>query len=305
MTSITGSAIPGSRFVHPAVLARIGNLELLARTVVDGFINGLHRAPYFGGSVDFAEHRGYVAGDDVRRVDWRLYARTDRHYVKQYEAETNANFSVLFDVSRSMAFQSRGVPKLEYACYVAACLAYLAHRQRDRVGIATFDTDVIDYVPPSARHFNTLLYTLDRARAKRRGGLRAPLARLAERLKARGIVALVSDLYEEPDQVLDAVLPLRALGNDVIVFHVLDPAEIDFPYDQPSAFEDLETGDQLPVIPEAFVDRYRALVRAHIDQLRSKLTGSRIDYVLVNTAEPLDATLFAYLSSRDRLMHAR
>ncbi len=305
MNTIGGAAIPGARFVHPAVLARIGNLELLARTVVDGFINGQHRAPYFGGSVDFAEHRGYVPGDDVRRVDWRLYARSDRYYVKQYEAETNANFTVLFDLSRSMAFGSRGVSKVEYSCYLAACLAYLAHRQRDRVGIATFDADVLEYVPPSAKHLNTLLYTLDRARAERRGGLRAPLMKLAERLKARGIVALVSDLYEEPDAVLDVVLPLRALGHDVIVFHVLDAAEIDFPYDQPSAFQDLETGEQLPIVPESFADRYRALVQGHIDQLREKLTGSRIDYVLVNTAEPLDATLFAYLSSRDRLMHAR
>src|SRR5687767_10531170 len=128
-------AMPGARFVDPRVLARIGNLDLLARHVVDGFINGLHRAPYFGASIDFAEHRGYVAGDDIRRVDWRLYARTDRYYVKQYEADTNTNVNILFDVSRSMGFASRQVSKLDYASYVAACLAYLAHRQRDRVGI--------------------------------------------------------------------------------------------------------------------------------------------------------------------------
>jgi uncharacterized protein (DUF58 family) len=225
--------------------------------------------------------------------------------VKQYEAETNTNFSVLFDVSRSMAFSSHALSKLEYGCYLAACLAFLAHRQRDRVGIATFDAELVEYVPPSAKHFHTLLYTLDRARAERRGGLREPLAKLTERLKARGIVALVSDLYHEPDEILDTILPLRALGNDLIVFHVLDPAEIEFPYDQPSAFQDLETGEQVPVVPESFAAQYRALVQAHIDRLRARLTGSRIDYVLVNTAEPLDATLFAYLSSRDRLLRAR
>src|SRR5260221_12759263 len=144
-------SVPGARFVDPSILGRIRNLVLLAQTVVDGFINGLHRAPYFGASIDFAEHRGYVAGDDIRRVDWKLYARTDRYFVKQYEADTNANFSVLLDVSRSMGFASEGVTKLEYASYLAACLAYLSHRQRDRVGIVTFDSDVVNYVPSSAK----------------------------------------------------------------------------------------------------------------------------------------------------------
>src|SRR6184192_4711909 len=145
--TLQSGAIPGARFVDPAVLARIGNLELVARSVVDGFINGTHRAPYFGASIDFAEHRGYVAGDDIRRVDWRMYARTDRYYIKQYEADTNANFCVILDVSRSMGFASRGVSKLEYACFLSACLAFLAHRQRDRVGIITFDDQIVEHVP--------------------------------------------------------------------------------------------------------------------------------------------------------------
>src|SRR3954466_982804 len=141
---LTTSSIPGARFIDPGVLSRIGNLELVARHVVDGFINGMHRSPYFGASVDFAEHRGYVAGDDIRRVDWRLYARTDRFYVKQYEADTNTNFTILCDVSKSMGFSSGGVSKLEYASYLGACLAYLATRQRDRVGIITFDEDIVN-----------------------------------------------------------------------------------------------------------------------------------------------------------------
>src|SRR5919204_1033816 len=138
--------LAGARFVDPKILARIGSLDLLARTVVDGFINGLHRAPYFGASIDFAEHRGYVAGDDIRRVDWRLYARTDRDYIKQYEADTNTNVSVLLDVSRSMRFSSRGIPKIEYASFVGACLAYLSQKQRDRVGLITFDNDIVQQV---------------------------------------------------------------------------------------------------------------------------------------------------------------
>src|SRR6186713_1841321 len=158
------SAIPGARFMDPTVLARIGNLELVSRAVVDGFINGMHKAPYFGASVDFAEHRGYVPGDDIRRVDWKLYARTDRYYVKQYEADTNTNFTILFDISKSMRFASDGISKLEYASYLAACLGYLATRQRDRVGILTFDEDIVTHVPASAKHFNQVLYTLDRAK---------------------------------------------------------------------------------------------------------------------------------------------
>ncbi len=298
-------AIPGARFVDPTVLSRIGNLELLARTVVDGFINGMHRAPYFGASIDFAEHRGYVAGDDIRRVDWRLYARTDRYYVKQYEADSNANFSVLLDVSKSMGFASRGVSKLEYGCFLAACLAYMAHRQRDRVGLVTFDEEVVEHVPPSAKHFEVVLYALDRARPSRQGRLAEPLSRMAEHFKRRGIVALISDFYEEPDAIAEALKPLRFLGNDLMVFHVLDPAEVDFDYSDPASFQDLETGDELPVVPESFADKYRSLVREHVDALASKFSEQRIDYTLMNTAAPLDQGLFNYLSARERLMRVR
>jgi uncharacterized protein (DUF58 family) len=301
----TGSAIPGARFVDPTILSRIGNLDLLARTVVDGFINGLHRAPYFGASIDFAEHRGYVAGDDIRRVDWRLYARTDRYYVKQYEADTNANFCLLFDISKSMSFASRGVSKLEYGSYLGACLAYLAHRQRDRVGIITFDSDIVTHVPPSAKHFNVLLHTLDRAKAERRGDLTGPLQKMAEHFKRRSILVLISDFYEDPAVILEAVKPLRFLGNDLIVFHVLDPAELTFDYKDASSFEDLESGDQMPVVPESFAAQYRQLIREHLDALTTKFSEHRIDYTVVNTADPLDHALFSYLSTREKLMRVR
>jgi uncharacterized protein (DUF58 family) len=295
----------GARFVDPTILARIGNLELLARTVVDGFINGLHRAPYFGASIDFAEHRGYVAGDDIRRVDWRVFARTDRFYVKQYEADTNTNFSVLFDVSKSMGFKSGAVSKLEYGSYLAACLAYLAHRQRDRVGIITFDSDIVTHVPPSAKHFDVLLHTLDRARAQRPGQLVGPLNKLAEHFKRRSVLVLISDFYEDPNLVLDAIKPLRFLGNELIVFHVLDRAEIDFTFEDASSFEDLESGEQLPVVPESFGDEYRRLIAEHTNALATKFSEHRIDYTLLNTSKPLDHALFSYLSSRERLMRVR
>jgi uncharacterized protein (DUF58 family) len=300
------SQIPGARFVDPKVLGRIGNLELLARTVVEGFINGLHRAPFFGASIDFAEHRGYVPGDDIRRVDWRLYARTDRYYVKQYEADTNTNVSILLDISRSMQFAGRGgVSKLDYACFVGACLAYLAQRQRDRVGAITFDQDVVSHVPPSAKHFNIVLHTLDRARAERSGNLAVPLNKMAEHFKRRGILVLISDFYEEPDAVLEAVKPLKFLGNDLIVFHVLDDAELNFGYEDASSFEDLESGEQVPVVPESLVKEYRAMINAHIEALTTKFSEHRIDYTLLNTSEPLDRALFSYLSSRERLMRVR
>jgi uncharacterized protein (DUF58 family) len=298
-------SVPGARFVDPSILSRIGNLELLARHVVEGFINGLHRAPYFGASIDFAEHRGYVAGDDIRRVDWRLFARTDRYYVKQYEADTNTNLSILFDISRSMSFKSGSVSKLEYGSYVAACLAYLAHRQRDRVGIVTFDGDIVTHVPPSAKHFNVVLHTLDRASADRPGNLSVPLNKMAEHFRRRGLLVLISDFYDEPDAILDAIKPLRFLGNDLIVFHVLDAAEIDFGFEDASSFEDLESGEQVPVVPESLRAEYRQMIQAHIEALTTKFSEHRIDYTVLNTAEPLDRALFSYLSSRERLLRVR
>jgi uncharacterized protein (DUF58 family) len=298
------SPVPGSRFIDPAVLAKIGNLEFIARTVVDGVINGSHRSPYFGASVDFAEHRGYVPGDDIRRVDWRVFARTDKYYIKEFEADSNANFSVLLDVSKSMAFGSR-ITKLDYAKTLAACLTYLVSKQRDRVGLVTFDEDIIDHVPPSAKHVDVVLHTLDRVQAKRPGRLGAPLRKLAEHFGRRGIVVVISDFYEEPDEILDAVSLIRYRGNDVILFHVLDQAEIDFTFEEASSFEDLESGEQLPVVPDALRQQYRAMIQEHIAALTTKSSAQRIDYNLLNTSVPLDYALFNYMSIRDRLSRTR
>src|SRR6188474_2957435 len=193
------SAIPGARFMDPSVLARIGNLELVSRAVVDGFINGMHKAPYFGASVDFAEHRGYVPGDDVRRIDWKLWARTDRYYVKEYEAESNSNFSVLLDVSKSMNYGSGAVTKLDYAKILTACLTNLVHHQRDRVGLVTFDDDVVNFVPSSAKHMEVVLHTLDKVQAGRPGSLKAPFQKMAEHFGRRGLLVIISDFYEVPD----------------------------------------------------------------------------------------------------------
>lgn len=298
-------AAAGARFLDPAVLARIDNLELLARTVVDGFLAGLHRSPYLGFSLDFAEHRPYMPGDDIRRIDWKLFGRTDRHYIKLFEAETNANFAVLLDVSRSMAYTSHGVTKLDYGRYLAAALLFFSNRQRDRVGLVTFDHRVVEYVPPSMKNMDTALHVLDRATAGRPGSLRDPLLTVTERIGRKGILVLVSDFYEEPDAIMQAVVPLRARGHDVIVFHVLDPAEISFPFQEASGFEDLETGEQIPVIPAKLREDYMRLVRAHLEELERRFTGSGIDYKVLDTSQPLDVALFTYLAARERLSRVR
>ena len=302
---IQAGGLTGARFVDPVVLARVGNLELVARSVVDGFINGMHRSPYFGASVDFAEHRGYTPGDDISRVDWKLFGRTDRFYIKEYEADSNANFAVLLDVSKSMGFGSRGITKLDYGRILAGCLTYLVHRQRDRVGFVAFDSDIVEFVPPSAKHMDVTLHVLDRLQPSRPGQLGPPLKKLAEHFARRGVLVLISDFYEDPDAVLDAVSLLRFRGHDMIVFHVLDPAEIEFNYDQASAFEDLESGEQIPIVPEALREQYRQLVREHSEALRSKFSELRVDYALLNTATPLDHALFSYLSMREQLSRVR
>lgn len=298
-------ATKGARFVDPQVLARLGSIELVARSVVDGFINGLHRAPHLGFSLDFAEHRAYEPGDELRRVDWRLFARTDRFYVKQFEADSNSNVVVLLDVSASMRFGSRGLAKIDYGRYLAASLLYFSHKQRDRVGLITFDQGVVDYVPPSAKHLDFALYALDKVGASRQGQLAPPLLNATERLRRRGIVVVVSDLYEEPEEVARAIRPLRFRGHDVIVFHVLDAAEREFPFGEASSFEDLESGERLPVVPEALRAEYQALVRQHVEALGRVLVDSRIDYALFDTSVPLDFALFRYLSARERLRRVR
>jgi len=212
-------------------------------------------------------------------------------------------------VSRSMRFTSHSVTKLDYARYLVACLAYLARKQRDRVGLVTFDDDVIDFVPPSAKHLPILLHTLERADqapAKRgKGTLARPLDKAGEACRRRGLMVLVSDLYEDPRAVLDAVAVLSHRGSDLMVFHVLDPAELELPFDQPAAYEDLESGERIPVVPDAVRERYRALVSLHVSTLSRVLGENRIDYGLFDTSKPLDHALARFLTRRERLARVR
>ena len=286
---MTAPVAPQASFLDPSVLARIGNLELLAKIVVEGFINGLHRSPNLGSSTDFAEHRAYMPGDDIRRIDWKLFARSDRHYIKEYEADTNTNFSVVLDVSPSMRYGANAetgrVSKLTYGCYLAACLTYFSSLQRDRVGLATIDTDIVDYVPPSAKHLQLVLHALDRIEKKARDAKAAPgkstllnpLRKLSETVRRRSIVVLISDFYEDVDRVIDAIAYRRGRGNDLVVFHLLDTSEIDFTFTDSTNFIDMETGDKMPVIPEYLRKQYRALVAEHTGALRKRIGETRAD----------------------------
>jgi uncharacterized protein (DUF58 family) len=262
-----------------------------------------------------------MPGDDIRRIDWRLFGRTDRHYVKEFEADTNTNFLVVLDISASMRYRGestgpQGVSKLTYGCYLAAALAYFSSLQRDRVGLVTFDADIVEYVPPSAKHLQLVLHALqrtvagsperERARAPERAGALVPVMRkLGESLRRRSIVLLISDLYEEPDDVMDALTFLRGRGNDVIVSHVLDHDELAFPFTDAGSFVDLESRLALPVIPNYLRTQYRALVAAHTAELSRRSRNQRLDYALYDTAKPLDQALFAYLSSRQRFSRVR
>jgi uncharacterized protein (DUF58 family) len=297
--------VPGRTFLDPKVLARIDDLEIVARFVVEGFISGLHRSPHLGFSTDFAEHRQYMPGDDTRHMDWRVYARTDRLYIKNYEADTNANFLVILDVSGSMGYGTSGLTKLEYAKYLGACLAYFSHRQRDRVGLATVDSDIVDFVPPSAKHLNQVLHGLDRARAKGRGSLAMPLLKISESQHRRSILLLLSDLYEPADKIRDALGPLRDAGHDLVVMHLLDPSELNFTFDAAGTFEDLESGERIPVVPGRLRTRYTELIRDHLAAVEKLLGEGRIDYLMVDTSKPVDEVLFQYLLRRERMQSVR
>lgn len=290
------------RYLDPAVIARIGSMELRARAVVEGFLSGLHRSPAQGFSVEFSEYRQYMPGDDTSLIDWKLYARSDRHYVKKFEEETNLECHLLLDVSGSMGYGSAGVTKLEYGAYLAASIAYLMNRQRDAVGLLAFADRIVQHLPASARpgHLRRLLLALDALRADSGSDLSRPLDRLAEALSRRGMAVLISDLLDEPAEVVRGLRHLRFRGVDVVVFHLLDPAELTLPFEAAARFRDLETGAELTAVPSAVRERYVREVEAFIAAYRRELRLAGIDYCLVDTSRPLDQALLAYLSARAR-----
>ena len=289
------------RFLDPRVLTGISSLDLIAKTVVDGFVAGLHRSPDFGFSQEFAEYRAYSPGDDLRHVDWNVYARTERMYLKRYRGETNSLLTVLLDASHSMRYASHAISKMDYARYAAASLFYLAiHNQRDAAGLIVFDDEVRSYIRPSTRQgqLARLLSGLELAEPRARTDFSKPMRHFQEFLRRRGLVVIVSDFYESPETVVRTIEPLRFHGNEVVLFHVLDPEEIAPVLGGPSLLVDLETDQQMEVTPDYAANEYRGKMAAHIADLRARAQGAGMDYFLLQTDRPLDAALREYLNIR-------
>ena len=289
------------RFLDPAVLAGISGLDLVAKTVVDGFVAGLHRSPDFGFSQEFAEYRAYSPGDDLRHVDWNVFARTERAYLKRYRGETNSLLTVLLDASNSMNYKSHSVNKMDYARYIAASLFYLAIKdQRDAAGLIVFDDEVRNYIRPSTRQgqLQRLLAGLELAEPRARTDFTKPLFHFQEFLRRRGLVVMISDFYESPEKIVRTVEPLRFHGNEVVLFHVLDPKELQLDLNEPAILVDLETQERLEVTPEYTKNEYRQKMDAHIADLRDRTRAAGMDYYLLVTDRPLDGALREYLTIR-------
>ena len=289
-----------ARFIDPALLAGLSHLDLVAKTVVDGFVAGLHKSPDFGFSQEFAEYRAYTPGDDLRHVDWNVYARTERAYLKRYRGETNSQLTLMVDTSASMGYTSRNLTKLDYSRYLAVSLAYLANQQRDAAGVIVFADDVVDYVQPSTRQgqFMRVAHAIEKAQLGTRTDFAKPFLHFQQFLRRRGIVVVISDFYEDPQKVIDTVNPLRFHGNDLILFHVLDPEEIRPQLKEPLLLVDMETQDALEVSPEYTREEYAPKIDAHIDALSKKAAASNIDYFLLRTDRPLDQAMLEYFLVR-------
>jgi uncharacterized protein (DUF58 family) len=290
------------RFLDPAVLAGISGLDLVAKTVVDGFVSGLHRSPDFGFSQEFAEYVAYNPGDDLRNVDWNVYARSEKLYLKRYRGETNSYLTILLDASNSMQFGSHRVNKMDYARYLAASLFYLAiHEQRDAAGLITFDDEIRNYIRPSTRQgqLHRLLAGLEQAEARARTDFAKPMQYFLEFLKRRGIVLIVSDFWESPESIVKAIEPLRYHGNEVVLFHVLDPEDVRPKMNGPSILVDLETQSEMEVTPDYGKKEYRDKIEAHLTDLRNRTQSAGMGYFLLMTDRPLDAALREYLTLRE------
>jgi uncharacterized protein (DUF58 family) len=291
------------RFLDPAVVSKLATMEIRARLVVEGFVTGLHKSPYKGFSVEFAEHRQYMPGDPLRHIDWKVFGKTDRFYIKEYEEETNLRGYVLLDASGSMGYGTTGVTKIEYARHLAAALIYLMLKQQDSAGLLVFDDAVREFVPPRStpRQLHLLLSELDRAEPAAETSIGDVLHELARRMRRRGLVMLISDLLESPDAVISGLKHFRHLKHEVIVFHVLDPKEAEFQFDGDATFRDMETGETMTTEPLSIRGDYVGAVEEWRTRLRRECAESRVDYVPILTSTPYDRALFSYLEKRKRL----
>lgn len=292
-----------ARYLDPAIVARLGTIDLKARAIVEGFLTGLHRSPYKGFSVEFAEYRQYLPGDDLATLDWKVFARSDRHFVKKYEEETNLACHLLLDISASMGYGSGSVTKLQYGSYLAGALAYLMNRQRDAFGLIAFDDHIASLVPASARtgHLRAVLLALERLKLGTHTNVAKPLHDLAAAVRRRGLVVLVSDLLDDPAQVLEGLKHFRYRGTDVVVFQVLDPYELKFPFERAARFRDMETAAEVMAVPAAIRAEYVERMQAMIAHYKRELSLVGIDYCLLDTSQPLELGLMAYLMTRRRM----
>lgn len=292
------------KYLQPQVVSKLANMELRARLVVEGFITGLHKSPYHGFSVEFAEHRPYMPGDEIKRIDWKIYGRTDRYYIKQYEEETNLKSYIVLDTSRSMGFASEGqIPKLEYASYLAASLSYMMMKQQDAVGLALFGESLHSYLPPHASkpYLRQLLIALERVSPSGRTAAGMSLHQVADRIKRRGLVVIISDLLEQPEGIIGALKHFRYKKNEVIVMQVLDPRERSFAFGGEALFKDVETAETLRTRPWHIQASYQRAMGAFLDRIKKECREHFVDYVLLDTATPYDVALLEYLSKRERI----
>jgi len=292
-----------NRYFDPEGLSRVGGLEFVARQVVEGFLTGRHRSPYHGFSVEYLDHRSYTPGDDLRTIDWKILARTDKYHVKLFEDETNLRATILLDCSRSMAFQSGEVSKLVYGSYLAAALAYLMLHQNDAVGLVLFDAAVREYLPPRARktQFRRILEVLDHSHSKQDTDGGAVLHDVAERIHRRGLVIVISDLIDDVAKIANGLQHFRHNRHEVIVFHVMDDAELTFPFDRLTRFKDMEGAGRLTANPKALRNRYLTRINTFLENLKGVCFERNISYELACTSEAYDQFLAAYLEKRSRL----
>ena len=289
-----------TQFLDPRVFGKLQNLELIAKYIVEGFMLGLHRSPYHGFSVEFSSYRKYSPGDNLKFVDWKLYGRTDRHYVKQFEENTNLSSYLLLDKSGSMIVADDGLTKLRYGQCLTASLAYLMLKQRDAAGLAIFDSEDVHFIPASAKNIQlrTILRALESLEAGGRTDFAGGLSRAATRITRRGLVVLVSDLLAEPKEVLDVLKYLRYRKHEVIIFHVMTALELDFPFQEQCEFIDAETGEKLVTSARLIREEYRSALGAHLDQLKKGCIDLEVDFIPLRTDQPLTDALVAYLAKR-------
>jgi uncharacterized protein (DUF58 family) len=288
------------RLLDPDAVGRISRLELEARHVVEGFLSGLHRSPYFGQSIEFVQHREYVPGDDVRRIDWKAWSKTDKYYLKQYEEETNLRTAILVDASESMQFGSGDKSKFDYACSIAACLSYLLLRQQDAVSVSTFDEKLRNRVPSRSQqtHLNAILTALDTEEPAQKTEMFSILRQVADEKSQKGMVVLISDLFTPRESLFRGLRLLRKRGHDVLIFHVLDDQELDFDYSGTTRFEGLEQTGELTCDPASLRSGYLQAMAAFLDEVRRRCARNVIDYQTIRTSEHLDAALRHYLNHR-------